>query len=358
MRRCTKPGSLCARSSGSEPDAAPGHVTAHPHEPRVLSYLTLLASVGTLVCCTLPALYRIRRGLCPGPGSLVARRLIRRLVLVAATLAAPASEGDAQSGHAPVYGLSTPTLPDRGWSVELTAMARLVGDRAATMFRPAVEYGITEDLQVSLSLPMPLYVEEGIRPVRMMGRMPATSDVEWTLAWRFHRQAPDVGARFESTAYLSFAYPTDAARAGVRTSPGFAAAVATGYASRSVYAWGGALYRRYMSPSGATADHLGDLAMYSLVAGYRPPFFRHDFPRPDWRLFVEAVGEYTEPDELAGQVVPNTGGHRLFVGPTLLGLYGAWGISGGPMFPVYHDLNGIGDRDRVRFVVNVSTWFE
>lgn len=31
-------------------------MNSHPHEPRVLSYLTLFASLGTLVCCALPVL--------------------------------------------------------------------------------------------------------------------------------------------------------------------------------------------------------------------------------------------------------------------------------------------------------------
>ena len=278
------------------------------------------------------------------------------VLTVAAVAVAPRAR--AQSGHGPVYGLATPTLAKGDWSLEMAAMSRFAGDKSRTMFRPMIEYGITEDLQVSYSMPMPVYVEQGVAaPVRTVARMTATPDVEFTIGWRFHRQGNDVGSRLESTAYLGFLYPTDAVRAGIRTTPGVYLAAATGYASRSIYAWVGGLYQRYMSPVGQTADHLGDLAMYSLVVGYRPPFFRHDFPRPDWRLFVEAVGEYVASDELAGQVVSNTGGHRIFVGPTLLGLYGGWGISGGPMFPVYLDLNGSQDRDRVRLVVNVSTWF-
>lgn len=278
--------------------------------------------------------------------------------LAAAAVATLVCRGAAQSGHGPVYALATPLLARGDWSLELSAMTRFAGDKSRTMFRPMIEYGITEDLQVSYSVPVPVYVEQGVAPpVRTVARMSATPDVELTIGWRFHRQGTDVGKRFESTAYLGLTYPTDAVRAGVRTAPGAYVAVASGYASRSVYVWAGALYQRSLSPVGPTVDHLGDLAMYSAVVGYRPPFFRHDFPRPDWRLFVEAVGEYLEPDRVGGQVVANTGGHRILVGPTVLGLYGAWGISGGPMFPVYQRLNGTQDRDRVRLVLNLSTWF-
>jgi hypothetical protein len=35
-----------------------------------------------------------------------------------------------------------------------------------------------------------------------------------------------------------------------------------------------------------------------MVLGYRPTFFRKDYPRPDWRLFLEAVGERSAADEI------------------------------------------------------------
>jgi hypothetical protein len=236
-------------------------------------------------------------------------------------------------------------------------MGRDVGNKSVAMTRPMLSYGITEDLQVSVSLPMRLYVPEGIPPAHGMSRMPMSPDIEVLLGWRFHRRGTAVGTRFESTAYAGFDYPTDAVRAGARTAPGLYGALMTGYASRSWYAWIGALYRRYMTPVGPTADHPGDLAMYSVVLGYRPPPFQHDYPRPDWRVFVEAVGECAARDVIAGGDRPNTGGHQIFLGPTVLGLYGSWGISGGPVFPVYQRLNGTQPRDRLRLIMNTTFWF-
>lgn len=260
-------------------------------------------------------------------------------------------------GHGPIYGLSTPTLGRGGWSVDVAAMTRDAGGNWMAMLRPMLSYGITEDVQASLSLPMPLYVPQGSRPARATTRMPASPDVELLLGWRFHRRGTDIGTRFESTAYLGFDYPTDNVRAGVRTAPGLVAAVVTGYASRGLYLWGGGLYRRYMTPTGATTDHPGDLTMYSLVLGYRPPPFRQDYPHPDWRVFVEAVGEVGARDVIAGVPQPNTGGHQLLAGPTLLGLYGAWGVSGGPVFPVYRRLNGTQPAEKVRLAVDFIYWF-
>lgn len=284
--------------------------------------------------------------------------MMPRLVLVVcAALFGLVELAGAQSGHGPVFGLATPTLARHGWSVEVSAMGRRANAQTSVMLRPMIEYGITEDLQVSLSLPVPVYVPEAGRPVRTMMRMPATPDAEIVLAWRFHRDGVDVGSRFETTAFLGLTYPTDATRSGLGTAAGIWGAAATGYASRVIYAWAGGLYRRYQTPVGGTADHPGDLLMYSLVLGYRPPFFREDFPNPDWRLFVELVGERLAADQAAGVVVAGTGGHQIFLAPTVLGLYGSWGISGGPALPIYRTLRSTQPGGDVRFVLNFSTWF-
>ena len=73
-------------------------------------------------------------------------------------------------GHGPVFGLSTPTLAAGGWSVDVTTMGRITDGGDLVMLRPMVSYGLTEDLQVAASFPMPLYRSEGVRPVRAASR--------------------------------------------------------------------------------------------------------------------------------------------------------------------------------------------
>lgn len=276
------------------------------------------------------------------------------IVLPALCLAGALPHPAGAQGHGPIYGLSTPTLARGGWSLDVATMARWgEGDARSVMLRPMLAYGITEDVQLSVSFPLSLSDAEGLPTARGATRMPTTRDVEALVAWRFHRRATGIGSRFESTAYLGADLPTDRVRGGIGTAPGLYGALVTGYASRSVYAWAGGSYWTQRTRAGE--DRLGDTAMYSLVLGYRPPVFRKELPHPDWRLFVEAVGERAWPAVEEGNEREGTGGHALYVGPTLLGLFGAWGVSGGPLFPVRRTGRAAGDGPRL--AANVTVWF-
>ncbi len=277
--------------------------------------------------------------------------------LVFWTAALAAAGPAAARGHGPTYGLATPTLGKGGLSVDVSGMYRRTARGSPAMLRAMLGYGITEDLQVSASIPVPLRADAGVPPTRMMAMMAAVPDVEVEVAWRFRRRDTGVGTRRESTAYAGVGYPTDSARAGIPTAPAVFAGAATGAVSRSFYAWAGAIVQRSMTPSGPAEDRPGDLALWSLVVGYRPRSFRRELPHPDWRLFLEVIGEHRSKDEVGGQEAPGTGGRQIFVAPTVLGLYGAWGISGGPAIPVSRVLREAEPRERARFVVNVTYWF-
>lgn len=260
----------------------------------------------------------------------------------------------ASQGHGPIYGLSTPTLGQGGWSLDIGTMARVLDGSGTLMLRPMLGYGITEDLQAFGSVPLPLVRDAAALPVRAFTRMPATRDVEIGIGWRPQRAGLGVGARQETTIWVALNQPLEGSRRGVSTAPGVFGSAVTGYASRTVYAWAGGAYRRYASDGG---DRPGDVAMASVVLGYRPPFFRADYPSPDWRGFIEVVGEWLDEDRLDGSPLPGTGGRQLYLAVTALGLYGSWGLAGGPAFPLYQDVEGSGPEERVRFAANVTFWW-
>lgn len=275
------------------------------------------------------------------------------LLALLAAMAAGGTPAGAQ-GHGPIYGLSTPTLGQGGWSLDVGTMARFFDGARALMVRPMLSYGVTADLQVFGSVPLPVARAASASAVRGFTRMPATRDLEVGLGWRPQRSGLGVGSRHETTLWVALDQPLDRTRRGVATAPGVFGAVVTGYASRTLYAWAGMAYRRYATAAG---DRPGDVAMSSLVLGYRPRFLRADYPHPDWRGFVEVVAERIGRDQLGGLPLADTGGRQVYLAVTALGLYGWWGISGGPAIRLFQEMNGQGPPEPLRFAVNLTLWW-
>jgi hypothetical protein len=253
-----------------------------------------------------------------------------------------------------VFGAATPTLGKGGWAFDQAWMGRAGDGSDDQMLRSMISFGITEDLQVSGSLPIALSSTDRMPMGRMMAMMSANREFEALAGWRFHRQTIGEGGRFESTVYVGGTVPLESRRAGIRTAPSAYSSIASGYASRSHYFWVGAGYQRHADDAG---DRLGDVKQYSVVYGYRPKALRLDYPKPDLRFFVEAVGEVTGRARHGGALMSDTGGHVLHIGPTVLLLYKAYGVEGGVLFPIYQRVNGRQPEERFRFGVNVSYFF-
>lgn len=278
----------------------------------------------------------------------------RRLILpLASALVALAAHAE---GHGPAFGLATPTLARGQWSSDTSAM-RLDGDMgSSSQFRQLFGYGMTEDLQMNLSFPLGRSGEDGmIGSSRAAGSMMgAAKTVEASLQWRFHRIAPRVGTRRESALFIGVSEPTDDAAGGIEPGNGFNMAAVTGYASRTTYWWLGGGAQLYTSRDDA---RLGDLYYASAVFGWRPPLFQQDYPKPDWRLFIESVYEKSERHRIRGQLMNNSGGEKLLAGPSVLGLYGHWGIEGGILWPVSQSLNGTQADESYRAKLVFTYWF-
>jgi len=276
------------------------------------------------------------------------------IVVLALALPPKTAQG---AGHGPVFGMATPTNADDAWSVDFGLMGRQGSGDVGTMFRTMFGYGLTEDLQLSWSLPVVLGTAP-LAPARVTAMMPGTGDFEGILAWRFHRQGVQVGTRFESTAYGGIIVPGPQRPAGMardlKRAPGTYTAVATGVASRSHYVWGGLGYMRF---AGSEDDQRSDIFSYSAVWGYRPPALRKEYPHWDWRLFVELTGEKSGNLRRDGVEHAGTGGHQVLLGPATLGIYKNYAIEGGVQFPVYRDAAAGLQRETVRYAVNVSYFF-
>jgi len=252
-------------------------------------------------------------------------------------------------GHGPLYGLQTPTLPQGNFNFNASAMRIASEHDQSAMLRYMGMYGLTEDLQVNLTAPTVIENLENHPRTRGNSNMPANGNIEASAWYRFFSNAFGVGKRFESTAILSASVPTE-------TGMGHSihAALSTGYASRTWYGWIGGGYQYYFERNNT---QLGDLPYVSLVAGYRPDFFKGDYPKPDWRVFVESLAEFPGVRKTESQPSPpDVRGKKILAGPSFLGLYGAWGFSFGALFPVYQKGTQHFQKEKYRVSANISYW--
>lgn len=255
-------------------------------------------------------------------------------------------------GHGPLYGLQTPTLARGGFDFNAAAMSLATEDDELFMLRYIWSYGVTEDLQLNITTPTMINRLSEAPRTRGNSNMPANGDIEASVWYRFFSNAFGVGKRFESTAILSVSTPTEKNRGAAKVSNSIHGAISTGYASRTWYAWVGGGYQYYFQKG---TDQLGDLPYGSLVIGYRPNIFMGDYPKPDWRIFVESLAEFPGSNTFEGQLSPmDERGKKVMIGPSFLGLYGAWGISFGALFPAYQKVQG--PDEKYRLSMNISYW--
>ena len=283
-------------------------------------------------------------------------RYVSRIGAIAVLLVVSSSGSLSASGHGPVFGAATPTLGKGGWSFDQAWMGQVMDGPADTsaLLRSMIGFGITEKLQISGSVPIPLSDSNAIPSGRMMAMMSGNPDLESLLGWRFQTRPIGNGARLESTVYVGALLPLDSHRGGIATSPAGLFSLTSGYASRSHYVWAGATYVHHVERTG---DQLGSVASFSLVYGYRPPGWRKDYPKPDLRFFIEAAGDLTGAPLHGGREMPDTGGRIALVGPTMLLLYKAYAVEGGVLFPVYQRNRAMQPDERVRVGLNFTYFF-
>jgi hypothetical protein len=265
----------------------------------------------------------------------------------AAALAATASASD----HGPVFGYATPVNSQGEFSFDTGIVGR--SGTVGTQFSTAsgFGYGLTPHITLNLSLPAAFG----------SGNLPESRIVpggEWTAgaSWRFLHSVTSVGKRTESTASLEAVAPGPQPESGVlgnlHRAPGVAGTLATGFASRSQYLWGGGGYTRFAEASG---DRRPDTLSWSGVYGYRPVALRRGYDQWDYRGFAELTGEHTGEVRESGLVLPSSGSTTVWLGPSVLAIYKDIAIEGGVQGPLFRDVaTSIYGRERIRFAINLS----
>jgi hypothetical protein len=276
-------------------------------------------------------------------------RTIRFVFVALVASVAPASA----SGHGPVFGQATPTLGRGGWSLDQAWTLRAGDDhQQQQMLKTMLSYGVTENLQISGS--MPLAMSEGrLAPARMMSAMSSDREFEALAAYRFQQRTIGIGGRQESTFYVGGTAPFERERNGVAAGGSIEGGISTGYASRAHYVWVGGSVQHYLERS---SDQLGDSRLVTAVYGYRPEALRTEAGRPELRFFVEITAEDRGAQRTAG-VETVAGARTVFVGPTTLLLHKAVGVEAGVLFPAYQRVDSTSVREHVRVAVNLAYFF-
>jgi hypothetical protein len=256
------------------------------------------------------------------------------------------------SGHGPVFGAATPTLGRGGWSLDQAWTVRTgEDDQRQQMLRTMLSFGVTENWQLSGSLPLTMG-EGRFAPARMMSAMSSDREFEALTSYRFQRRTVGVGGRQESTFYVGGTAPLARRRNTAAIGPSIEGGLATGYASRAHYAWVGGALQHFFERDGG---RFGDSRLLTAVYGYRPAALRTE-GRPDLRFFVEVTAEDRGAHRLAG-IRQTTGARTVFVGPTSLLLHKAVGLEAGVLFPAYQRIDQASVKEHVRVAVNFAYFF-
>jgi hypothetical protein len=257
------------------------------------------------------------------------------------------------AGHGPVFGAATPTLGRGGWSVDQAWTLRGGDDdQRGQMLKTMVSFGLTEDLQLSGSVPLAMH-EGRLAPARMMSAMSNDREFEALTAYRFQRRPVGIGGRQESTFYIGATAPFQQSRNHSGAGPSVEAGISTGYASRAHYVWIGGAVQHFFERAG---DRSGASRLVTAVYGYRPPVLRTEAGKPDLRFFVEAMAEARTPSRIDG-IDSDRGARTVFVGPTSLLLHKAFGVEAGVLFPAYQRVSALPVKERVRVAVNFTYFF-
>jgi hypothetical protein len=275
------------------------------------------------------------------------------IAAIAAALALATPAATLASGHGPVFGAATPTLGRGGWSVDQAWTFRGGDDeQRQQMLKTMLSFGITENLQVSGSLP--LATSDGrLAPARMMSAMSSDRELEGLAAYRFQRRTVGIGGRQESTFYAGGTVPLERRRNDAGVGPSVEAGIATGYASRAHYVWVGAAVQHFVQRGG---DRFGDSRLLTAVYGYRPPALRTEAGKPDLRFFVEVTAEDRGGHRVRG-IATASGARTVFVGPTSLLLHKAFALEAGVLFPAYERVDPSSVKERLRVAVNLAYFF-
>jgi hypothetical protein len=274
---------------------------------------------------------------------------MKQFVVLAYALALPGLAMAAD--HGPVFSYATPVNSAREWSFDTGIFGRNSSQGTQFSTGSGFGYGVTPHITVNAFVPA-MFGSGSLPESRVI------SGSEWSAgaSWRFLHSVTSVGKRVESTASLGVVVPGPQRDSGIlanlHRAPGVAGTLATGFASRSQYAWIGGGYTRFAEGSN---DRRPDTISWSGVYGYRPARLRRGYDQWDYRGFAELTGEHTGNVRTNGAILPNSSTTSVWLGPSVLAIFKNVAISGGLQAPLFRDASdSLYGREHLRFAINFS----
>ena len=279
-------------------------------------------------------------------GALVASTSTLRGLLGTIVVALAVSTG--ASAHEPVFSLGPETIFEDGVGIESEFELEDAEGERLTVMNWEILYGLRENVALTLKVPHVLEREDDGRTSAGAG------DLEARIKYRFFKRDL-LGAQHKVSLLFGVKAPTGDEDARPSLGTGTADllfGLTYGYESRTWYHFVTARYRLRTESGGRDP---GDRIFVDPAIGYRP--FRREYLEWDLVFLLESNLEIELRDELRDERLPDTGGNRLWLGPTALLSYRNVMLKGGIQFPVYEDLSGDQGESRLRGVAAAEYHF-
>ncbi|HID50080.1 MAG TPA: transporter [Chromatiales bacterium] len=237
----------------------------------------------------------------------------------------------AASAHDPIFGIGPHVLYKGGVEIAAEMEAEKNGDEKEQALALQLTYGLTGDWALGIDVPYD-FVQEG--NASSTGR----GDIAVFTKYRFWRK-DSLGLQESAAVFLKAI--TDTAESNLTPALGKGATdtivgFAYGYEGRKWYRWASARYR-FNGTNDAGVDR-GNKMLLDFVVGIRPT--PTSYLEPDTVWLLELNGEFGEQADLAGTLLPDTGGTQWFLSPGIFWTKRNFAIKAGVQIPVYSHLRG------------------
>lgn len=251
------------------------------------------------------------------------------------------------TAHEPVFSLGPETIYKGGIGVETEFEYEENGEKEAAIHYEVI-YGVTENLSLTLEIPYLIEKEEDNENSEGLG------DLNLRTKYQLFRK-DTLGAQDKLSLIYGLKFPTGDEDKTPSLGSGsldhlFGASI--GHESTTLYGFATARYRLKTDSGGLDK---GDQVLIDIAFGFRP--WIRPYKSWDFVMLLENSYIWTGRNERDGITQNNTGGQKLFIGPTFLWSIRNIMVKGGIQFSVWEDLNGSQEDTDFRSTIAVEYHF-